>query len=243
MDDIKRAVEMGFSWLDQQHPCIFKEKSRFLLAYLLWNRDNPCKDVLINELQKSLGKDIRDISRTASVLAVSGIIIPENLRKIKEKQNCDGSWGEQDVYDTTYALIALADMAIYEPDGCTWLVNNFSPDWEQPGTVSLIITALIKQDKSQKTGNYSDFIDQKAQWLCDNEENGGGWKYIATTTIVIDALINAGHNDDVCEAINWLVGKQNSDGSWGKDGKMNNTTAMVLACLAGAESYGVGFIR
>ncbi|MDK2892350.1 prenyltransferase/squalene oxidase repeat-containing protein [Methanohalophilus sp.] len=229
---IKVAVDRGFFWLDQQQPAELKEISRFYLVYNLWNRDEHRTNCLKESLQDIQSYSIRDISRAIS----SGIVERQNLSdlvlQIKEQQNQDGYWGNKDIYDTIYSLTALANIGHYNPTGCNWILNNFSSEWKYPGTVSLIITALIKQGKAGNTDIYDTFINREVQWLLDNKTSEGGWKYIATTTIVIDALIDAGHPDAVNDATKWLLSTQNSDGSWGKGEKKNNTTAMVLACFS-----------
>ncbi|MDL5503296.1 MAG: hypothetical protein QSU88_08770, partial [Candidatus Methanoperedens sp.] len=94
--------------------------------------------------------------------------------------------------------------------GCNWIVSNYSPKWEHPGTTSLIITALSIQDKEK----YRDFIKDRASWLLSKRE-GGGWTYIATSNLVIQALIVSGVEDeDIAPSIKWLLGKQQENGSW-----------------------------
>ncbi|MBP2030202.1 squalene cyclase [Methanohalophilus levihalophilus] len=230
--EIEDAAKKGFIWLEQQHPDDLKEISRFSLAYTLWKKENKWIDFLNNVLQEPLKQNVRDIARVLTSASIAGTKFSESEIWIKEQQNQNGSWGTDDIYDTAYALTALANAGYYNPIGCNWLLDNFSSGWEHPGTISLIITALVKQGKTGNTNIYNDFISQRVQWLLDNEDVKGGWKYIATTTIVIDALINSGHNDAINPSAEWLVGRQNPDGSWGKGEKRKNTTAMVLACFA-----------
>jgi squalene cyclase len=73
--------------------------------------------------------------------------------------------------------------------------------------------------------------------LRDCEETGGGWKYLATTSIVIDALDEVSRTDLTSGAVKWLLTKQNPDGSWGRGEKMVNTTAMALASLKGKREH------
>lgn len=232
MSEIKDAVDRGFFWLGQQKPYEMKEISHFYLACNLWKKDNQCLNLLNDYLRSPQEQNIRDIARAMSSASVAGIKPADSAIWIEEQQNQDGSWGESDVYDTTYALTAIANVGKYNPSGCMWLLENFTPKWEHPGTVALIITALASQGKTGNSGIYNNFINQKAQWLRENEECEGGWKYIATTTIVIDALISAENPDSIHNAVKWILEKQNPDGSWGKGEKKKNTTAMVLACFA-----------
>lgn len=80
----------------------------------------------------------------------------------------ENSWN-RDVYDTAYALAALADMGTQDKDGCNWLSENYCPAWEQVGTTSLIITALKKQDNLAKTRTFETFIQEKARWILQKE--------------------------------------------------------------------------
>lgn len=100
-----------------------------------------------------------------------------------------GSW-DRNVYDTTYSLIALADMGIHDPEGCRWLFDNYGPEWEHPGTTALVIMALVKQGATQD--EYRDLIDGRARWLLEKRGPDGGWKNIATSNIVMQSLLMIG---------------------------------------------------
>jgi len=71
------------------------------------------------------------------------------------------SWN-RDVYDTSYALAALADTGTQDRSGCNWLYEHYCPSWEQVGTTSLLITALKKQDNLAKSKDFETFIREKA---------------------------------------------------------------------------------
>src|SRR4030067_892627 len=94
--------------------------------------------------------------------------------------------------------------------GCEWLIRNYGPKWEHAGTTSLIITALIKQDREK----YGAFIKERASWLLSKREDSG-WTYIATSNLVIQALILARVEEkDIAPSIKWLLGKPQENGSW-----------------------------
>ncbi len=76
------------------------------------------------------------------------------------------------------------------------------------GTTSLIIMALLKQNKTK----YGEFIKNRSSWLLSKRQSGG-WTYIATSNLAIQALMLAGEAD-ITPSIKWLLGKQNN-GNWG----------------------------
>lgn len=126
--------------------------------------------------------------------------------------------------------MALADMNSYNKEGCQWLVDNYEDKWEHPGTTALIITALIKQANIQvkEKINFDDFIEQRAEWIISQMENEGAWKTLATSNLVIQSLILAGHKDDTEGPLRWILSKINSNGSWGKGNGDINTTSLTL---------------
>ena len=126
------------------------------------------------------------------------------------RNSSDGdNWNNSEI-DTAYALMALGECRIKNENGCNWLVSNYGKKWEHPGTTSLIITALSRQDNEK----YRDFIKDRAKWLLSKREDSG-WTYIATSNLVIQALILAGVEDeDIAPSIKWLLGKQQENGSW-----------------------------
>ncbi|MDK2826372.1 MAG: hypothetical protein PWQ63_1231 [Methanolobus sp.] len=222
--------EASFKWLYSQKITKVKDLARVAQATYLWNKENNFMDQLIGlRAGDSWNNDLRDTSRAASVLALTGTVFTETGRWILEKEK-NGSWNE-DVYDSTYALAALADLGSFNYGGCRWLIENYGEKWEHPGTTSLIITALIKQGKTGNTNDYDEFIEEKARWIISRKEKNNSWKTPATSNLVIQSLILADHKDEVNESVEWILGQMNDNGSWGKDGGDINTTSLSLITL------------
>ena len=147
-----------------------------------------------------------DTARACSALAVCGIIHSDTINWILERQE-DGNWNNNEI-DTSYALIALGDAGIKNEPGCEWLWRNYGTKWEHAGTTSLIITALLKQNRTK----YGEFIKDRSGWLLSKRQSGG-WTYIATSNLAIQALILA-EEADIALSIQWLLEKQDN-GNWG----------------------------
>lgn len=206
------AASRGLEWLKEQQPETIKDISRSIQALTLWNES---ASALIEKLL-SLKKDgywetetpINDTARACIALCGCGKIQTEIIRWILEQQKID-NWNDNEI-DTAYALIALGDCQIKNEKGCEWLFANYGPKWEHPGTTSLIITALFKQDDKK----YRDFIKERAHWLLSKRE-GSGWIHSATSNLVIQALILTGIKEkDIRPSIKWLLEKQQDIGSW-----------------------------
>ncbi|SDF54421.1 hypothetical protein SAMN04488589_0837 [Methanolobus vulcani] len=222
--------EASFKWLYSQEITKVKDLARVTQASYLWNEENKFIEQLIGlRTGDSWNNDLRDTSRAASVLALTGTVFTETGRWVLEKEK-NGSWNE-DVYDSTYALAALADLGSFNCGGCRWLIENYGEKWEHPGTTSLIITALIKQGKTGNTNDYDEFIEEKARWIISRKEKNNSWKTPATSNLVIQSLILADHKDEVNESVEWILGQMNDNGSWGKDGGDINTTSLSLITL------------
>jgi squalene cyclase len=209
---IDMAASQGLGWLKEQQPETIKDISRCVQALTL--RNEPAS-FLIEKLL-SLKKDgywetqtpITDTARACIALCKCGKVQPETISWIQEQQR-DDNWNNSEI-DTAYALMALGECRIKNEKGCNWLVSNYGRKWEHPGTTSLIITALSIQDKEK----YRDFIKDRAIWLLSKREDSG-WTYIATSNLVIQALILAGAKDkDIAPSIEWLLEKQQENGSW-----------------------------
>lgn len=153
-------------------------------------------------------KPVLDTSRVCSALAGCGNIQSDALDWIL-KQQTNGNWNSNEI-DTSYALIALGDCGVKNAAGCDWLMGNYGLKWEHVGTTSLIITALLKQDEN----NYRNFISDRADWIL-SKSSSGGWTYVATSNLAIQALILAGvFEEEVDPSIQWLLKKQKSN-NWG----------------------------
>jgi squalene cyclase len=209
---IVTASSRGLAWLKEQEPQTVKDISRSIQALSLWNEP---ASFLIEKLI-SMRKDgywetetpINDTARACIALSGCSKIQTEIIQWIQKEQKND-NWNNSEI-DTAYALIALGDRGIKNENGCQWLFHNYGKKWEHPGTTSLIITALSKQDKTR----YGDFIKDRANWLISKRENGG-WTYIATSNLVIQALILSGiEEQEIAPSIAWLLGKQDDNGSW-----------------------------
>ncbi len=212
VDAIKAASSCGLAWLKEQEPQTVKDISRSIQALSLWVEP---ASILIGKLI-SMKKDgywetqtpINDTTRACIALCGCEKKQIEILHWIQEQQSSD-NWNNNEI-DTAYALIALGDHKIKNISGCEWLIHNYGPKWEHAGTTSLIITALIKQDGEK----YRDFIKERASWLLSKREDSG-WTYIATSNLVIQALILAGvEKEDIAPSIKWLLEKQQENGSW-----------------------------
>ena len=206
------AASHGLAWLKEQEPETVKDISRSIQALSLW--DEPAS--ILIEILISMRKDgywetetpINDTARACIALNGCRKIQTEIIHWVQKQQKND-NWNNSEI-DTAYALIALSDRGIKNEKGCQWLFQNYGKKWEHPGTTSLIITALSNQDKTR----YGDFIKDRAEWLISKREDGG-WKYIATSNLVIQALILSGIGEqEISPSISWLLGKQEDNGSW-----------------------------
>ncbi|MCX9085399.1 MAG: hypothetical protein OIN87_11455 [Candidatus Methanoperedens sp.] len=236
--DKKRVVttsSRGLSWLKEQEPQTVKDISRSIQALSLW--DEPAS-FLIEKLI-SMKKDgywetetpVNDTARSCIALSMGGNIQSESMRWLQDQQK-DDNWNNNEI-DTAYALMALGDGRIKNENGCEWLVRNYGVKWEHPGTTSLIITALEKQDKKK----YEDFIKDRAEWLISKRQDGG-WTYIATSNLVIQALLISGLDEqEIAPSISWLLGKQEGNGSW-KD--IISTTLSLISLKMCLDKFNSG---
>jgi len=208
--DIYRSASSGIAWLKEQDISEVKDLSRSIQALTLWNEKTlHLIGILLTKKKGAFwetDKALLDTSRACSALASCGIIADEQLDWIIEQQN-DGNWNSSEI-ETSYALIALGDAGMKNEQGCEWLVNNYEKKWEFIGTTSLIITALIKQNKDK----YMDFIKDRAGWILSKNDSGG-WTYTATSNLAIQALIQSDERD-IAPSIRWLLVRQ-EQGNWG----------------------------
>ena len=208
--EIYISANSGIEWLKDQDITEIKDLSRSIQALSLWNEKTVHLMGILLTRKKGLiwetDKPLLDTARACSALSGCGIIADEQLEWILEQQK-DDNWGNSEI-ETSYALIALGDAGIKNQQGCEWLVRNYGKKWEHIGTTSLIITALIKQNKEK----YLDFIKDRAGWIISKRESGG-WTYTATSNLAIQALILSDEKD-VAPSIRWLLGRQ-EHGNWG----------------------------
>lgn len=222
--------ELSFKWLSSQNASKVKDLSRLMQAGFLWNKENTYREKLLSLMDgNSWNNDIRDTARAASALALTGIVSPGTRKYILAGQN-KGSWN-QDVYDSTYAVAALADMGSFNEKGCSWLVDNYGKEWEHPGTTALVITALAKQEQLAMTGSFTDFMEERAEWLLSRKEKNSSWKTPATSNLVIQSLLINGYKDYCTDSLKWIISEMNNNGSWGKDSGDINTTSLSLITI------------
>ncbi|VVB89627.1 Uncharacterised protein [uncultured archaeon] len=187
-----------------------KDLSRAVQALSLW--EETTSGLIEILLSKKKGpfwetdRSVLDTARACGALAGCGIIQSDTVNWILEQQK-NTNWSNSEI-DTSYALVALADAGIENESGCEWLRRNYGEKWEHVGTTSLIITALLKQNKKK----YHDFIKDRSRWLLSKRQSGG-WTHIATSNLAMQALILAGEAD-IESSIQWLLGKQDK-GNWG----------------------------
>ncbi|MDO9097240.1 MAG: hypothetical protein Q7U60_03875 [Candidatus Methanoperedens sp.] len=212
--EIADSARPGLSWLKKQKPVAVKDLSRMIQTLSLWNE--PAVELIEVLLSKRKGAfwetdtPLLDTARACSALAGCGMIQPDALEWILGQQKFN-NWNNNEI-DTAYALIALGDSGVKNERGCEWLFGGYGEKWEHAGTTALIITALLKQDRDR----YAGFIKNRSDWLISKRESGG-WIYIATSNLAIQALILAGERDiekEVGLSIEWLLEKQNKD-NWG----------------------------
>ncbi|SFM41651.1 hypothetical protein [Methanolobus profundi] len=222
--------EASFKWLYSQKIAKVKDLARIVQASHLWNEKKHYIEELLNlRTGDSWNCDLRDTSRAVSALALTDMVFPEVGEWLLSKRT-GSSWND-DVYDTTYALAALGDMGHYDANGCQWLVDNYGPKWEHPGTTALIINALIRQSEAGNVNSYASFIDERAKWIISQREMNGAWKTLATSNLVIQALILAGYKEVTEGPFNWILSKMNKNCSWGKDNGDINTTSLSLITI------------
>ena len=226
--DIK--IKNAFNWLDSCQPVSVKELSRLVTACALWDvPDHYAARLIRMKKDSNWNGSVRDTARACSALAGIGMVFSDSVVWLLDRQH-DGAWNDN-VYDTAYVLTALAAMSEVNEDGCKWLVENYGPDWEHVGTTSLVITALIKQDTLTDANMHHDFINERMHWVLSRCGQDGGWEFISTSNIVIQALILAGFKDELEISVSWLFGKLNDNGSWGKDEGDVIATSMSLNTL------------
>ncbi len=213
-EDILSSASVGIDWLKNQRPASIKDISRSAQALYLWDiMPSGLIEMLLSKKKGSFwetDKPVLDTARACTALAGCGIVLSETLNWLLEQQE-DNNWSNNEI-DTSYALIALGDAGIKNEPACEWLLHNYAVEWEYVGTTSLVITALIKQNKSL----YRFFIDDRAEWIL-SKRLFGGWKHIATSNLAIQALVLTGRKDiekDIDPSIKWLLGKQKK-GTWG----------------------------
>ncbi len=224
-------VKKGFEWLSARQIQSVKELSSTLSAHALWGLPNPyiTRLILKQENDGSWNFSIRDTARACSALSTEGIVFMASGKWLLTRKS-KNSWND-DVYDTAYALGALADMGTQDRSGCKWLYENYCPAWEQVGTTSLIIMALKKQENLAGSKDFDTFIREKAEWILSKRGQDGGWVYISTSNLAIQALLLAGFKDEIEDSVHWLLENAHKNGAWGNKEDDINATALALSTL------------
>lgn len=223
-------VKKGFEWLSAQEINSVKELSSTVSAHALWRLPNPYITRLILKQENGpWNSSIKDTARACSALSTEGIVLMASERWLLARKG-KNSWNE-DVYDTAYALGALADMGTQEREGCNWLYECYCPSWEQVGTTSLIITALKKQENLAESKDFESFIRERAEWILSRKRQDGGWEYISTSNLAIQALLLAGFKKEVEDSVHWLLENVRKSGAWGNNEEDINATALCLSSL------------
>ncbi|NPE28377.1 terpene cyclase/mutase family protein [Methanococcoides sp. SA1] len=232
---MEEMIQNAFEWIREQEVSNAKELSRLITAFELWGVENDYSTNLIQfKSENNWDNSIRETARACSSLVSSNLDLEKCREWLLSKRDDNGSWGN-DVYDTTYALIALAEMGIHEMKGCKWLVENYGEKWEHVGTTSLIITTLVKQETLTNDKHFTVFIEERARWILSKRAEDGGWKFISTSNLVIQALVIVGLKEELKQSFNWLISRQNSNGSWGKKEGDIAATALSLITLGYAH--------
>lgn len=208
--EIIKSANAGIKWIKNQDIKEIKDLSRSIQALSLWEEKTLHLMGILLTRKKGIfwetDKPLLDTARACIALSGCGIIADEQLEWIIGQQK-DDNWGNSEI-ETSYALIALGDSGIKNEQGCEWLVSNYGKKWEHIGTTSLIITALIKQNKDK----YIDFIKDRSGWIISKRE-AGGWTYTATSNLAIQALVLSDEKD-IAPSIKWLIRRQ-ENANWG----------------------------
>lgn len=232
---MEEMVQNAFEWIREQDISTAKELSRLITAFELWGVENDFPTELTQlKSENNWDNSIRETARACSSLVSSNFDLGKCGEWLLSKRENNGSW-QNDVYDTTYALIALAEMGILEMKGCKWLVENYGEKWEHVGTTSLIINTLVKQENLTDEKHFTDFIEERAKWILSERAEDGGWKFISTSNLVIQALIIVDLKEELDTSLKWLMSRQNSNGSWGKNEGDITATALSLITLGYAH--------
>jgi len=253
------AADAGFSRISSyfsKSKSIFselesKELSNLILAHLYWNYPQIAFLYLHTLLMKqnnngSFG-DIRETARAVSCLFVSRSFLEVRAERLDNKDLSEARdsavsyllsrqslWEDatNNIYDTVYALSALADAGLFCEEVCLDICENDNPGWQHPGTTALIITALQKQKNLGRFDEKTDFmvfeyVSKKIDYLLSVRKDGF-WSYPATSCLVLQALLLCNRKDEASRSLSWLLSAQNEDGFWENN---LNTTALALLTL------------
>jgi len=257
--DVMRAADAGFSQISSyfsKSKSIFsklepKELSNLILSHLYWNYPQIAflyiHTLLMKQNNNGSFGDIRETARAISCLSASYSFLESHAEKLDNKDLLEARsfavsylisrkslWEDvtNDIYDTVYALSALADAGLFQEEVCLDICEHDNPDWRHPGTTALIITALQKQKNLGKFCEKADFmvfefISKKIDYLLSVRKDGF-WSYPATSCLVLQALLLCNRKHEAGQSLFWLLSAQNDNGFWEND---LNTTALALLTL------------
>ena len=256
---VTKAADAGFSWVSGYfsksgnvlRDASPKELSNLVLSHLYWNYPQIAFLYIHTLLAKqnpngSFG-DIRETARAVSCLSASHTFLESRAKGLDNKDflTARGSavsylisrrelWGNvsNDIYNTAYALSALADAGVFQEDVCLDVCKRDDPDWRHPGTTALIVTALQKQKNLGLFSEEADFtvfefISGKIDALLSARKDGL-WHYPATSCLVLQSLILCGRKHEAVASLPELSAAQKENGSWEDD---VNTTALALLTI------------
>lgn len=193
----------ALEWLEQAPFNNVKEASQAARALWRWEWDAGRQISWLGHARSGAywnsENSARDTARACYALLECGKSCKSSLSWLMSVQSADGSWNN-DVYDTSYALIALGYAGQANQKGVQWLLDGTSEEWKHPGTIALINSALIYQGPE----GLDEVISNNASWLLDCCKSGH-WKYIVTTCLAVQSLIMAGKWDYRGESVEWLL--------------------------------------
>ncbi|MCL2549455.1 MAG: hypothetical protein FWE78_00680 [Methanimicrococcus sp.] len=257
--NVMSAADAGFSCISSyfsKSKSVFseldpKELSNLILSHLYWNYPQIAflyiHTLLMKQNNNGSFGDIRETARAVSCLFASHSFLEACAEKLDNKdllEACGSAvsylisrknlWEDvtNDIYNTVYALSALADAGVFQEEVCLDICENDHPDWRHPGTTALIITALQKQKNLGQFSEKADamvfeFISKKTDYLLSVRKDGF-WSYPATSCLVLQALLLCHREHEAGQSLFWLLSAQNDNGFWAND---INTTALALLTL------------
>jgi hypothetical protein len=190
-----------------------------------------------------------------AALASGGVAVPQRLlddlhAAFGERGAAAGPGLPADSDDTATALYALALLGSPREPECLWAYRKdgyFScfPDERTPSTstnahIVQALAACLGQRRWPRHAQYRRAISMVCEWLCSQQEADGAWwdKWHASpyyaTACCVKALAD-GLGDDCAtvldKALEWVLGTQRRDGSWGRWAGTYEETAYAVQTL------------
>lgn len=200
---IEAFSKRGLKWLENAPLTSIKEASQAARALCMWEHETSGTVKWLLKTRKGGhwqgDKQVRNTARACSALFECGFSCSDSAKWLVSMQSDNGSWNNN-VYDTCYSLISLGQMSNKNQAGVKWLLHSFSENWNHPGTIALINSAMIHQYSE----GLADTIHRNSSWLLA-QCTDGNWKYPATSCLVMQSLILDGHSDQLEESVDWLL--------------------------------------